>query len=227
MSKKKSDRTLDEDELEMALAALIRNTRTTRRHLSLPEMARWLDVATEGCGSVSDVAERIGISSKMLRQFLTVKELAPAVQDLFDERRLDSVDMAVHLRMLPPEEQVFVGKEAAAGDLSTADVRAIREFRKEHVHAAIEDVVEKVKSTRNIKQYVIEFVVRGAKIAEQKLLSRFSTAFGDDNIVSMALTGSIGKLVVNQRGRSLLQGLARDSGSTQAEIVNRIVRGEL
>ena len=227
MSKKKRSGISEDNKLEMALAALIKNTRTTSRHLSLPEVAGWLDVATEGYGSIRAVAERIGLSSKMLRQFLAVKELAPAVQDLFAERRLDSVDMASHLRMLCPEEQVFVGSEAARGSLNTADIRAICEFRKEHAEVPIEDVVEKVKSTRNIKQYIIEFVVRGARTDEQELLSRFSAVFGDGNIVSMALTGSIGKLVVNQRGRSLLQRLARDNQISQAEVINKIVRGEL
>lgn len=214
-------------QLDKAIAALIKNTRTTRRHLSLPEIAEWLEVAVAGYGSVREVADRIGLSSKMLRQFLTIRQLAPAVQDLFATRRLDSVDMAVHLRMLLPEEQTFVATEASRGDLSTGDVRAVSQYRKEHSDTQIEDIVKKVKATRNIKQYVVEFVVRGRNPGNRALLGRFGDVLGKGSIVSLALDGSIGKLVLNQKGRSLLRGVAKANGLTQAEAIDKIARGEL
>ena len=52
-----------------ALAALIKNTKTQRRSLSLTEIANYLDVAITSLGSIKEAAERIGLSTKMLRQF--------------------------------------------------------------------------------------------------------------------------------------------------------------
>jgi len=37
--------TLSEKEIQKALAALLKNTRTTKRHISLVEIADWLDIA--------------------------------------------------------------------------------------------------------------------------------------------------------------------------------------
>ena len=227
MSSKRTSDDSCENDLDMALATLIKNTRTTSRHVSLSEIAKWVDIATTHLGSTNEVADRIGLSTKMLRQFLKVKELAPAVREQFARRELDSVDMAVHLRMLSPKEQEVVGCEAARGNLNTADVRAVVEFRKEHADAEIGEIVERVISTRNIKQYVIEFVLRGPKLDDPVLLCRFEDALTAGNIVSLNVTGSIARIILNQRGRAELQRIARENGMSQAEAVNKIASGEL
>jgi hypothetical protein len=227
MSRSKEVKSYDKQQLDKALAALIKNTRTTRRHESLPRIASWLEIAIHGLGSVGEVAERIGLSSKMLRQFLSVRELTPSVLDLFATRKLDSVDMAVHLRKLPPDEQACVAREAATGDLTTADVRAICEFRKHHGQSPIEDIVTRIKASRNIRQYVVEFVARQSGIDERRLRERFLAALGESNVVSLNVDGPIGTLVVNQSGRSRLQAIARQKRVSLAQAVNRIVTGDM
>ena len=227
MSKKRSNRSVQQNRLDEALAALIRNTRRTSRQLSLLEIAEWLDVAIEGCGTLRKVADRIGLSSQMLRQFLAVKQLAPAVQKLFSERKLDSVDMASHLRNLERTDQEFAARETITGDLNTADIRAICEFRNENPDIDIQNAVKQIKATRNIKQYIIEFVVRGPMLSRDVLQRRFADALGTDNIESLQMTCSIGTVVVNHSGRSRLRVLAKQYGVTQAEAVNWIVMGEL
>jgi hypothetical protein len=226
MSSNENDRPSAEDELNLALANLIKNTRTTRRHLSLPEIAHWLGLATASLGSMDKVADRIGLSTKMLRQFLAVNDLALSVRGLFATRQLDSVDVAVHLRMLNLDEQVVVASAAARGDFSTAEIRAICQYRKKQVGAQLEEIMEQVKASRDIKVYVVEFVQRGREGGGRQLRRRLASVLGDDNIVSLKFTGSIGTLVLNKGGRARLLEFCRSRGITKPDAVDKIVNGE-
>lgn len=214
-------------QVDSALAAIIRNTRTTHRVLSLPEIARLLETAADGLGGVGVVADRVGLSVKMLRQFLAVKELTPSVQKLFADRRLDSVDAAVHLRMLDPRDQQSVAEVAARGELDTADIRAVCDFRKKHADVPLMEALERVKATRNVKHYVVQFVVRGKRLDLKQVTTRFERAIGRNGIVSMALEGLIGTLTLNERGRRQLQRLASGTGDTKVEVIKKILDGEL
>lgn len=218
---------INETDIQKALAALIKNTRTTHRYLSLIEIADWLDMAIQGLGSLKEVADRIGLSKKMLKQFQYIKKLDPKVQKLFASRKIDSVDIAVHLSMLNDKGQIAVAKEIASGKLDSADVRAIREFRKEVKELNINDVIEKVIASRDIKQYVAEFVVRSKRFDKEILRNRFSKICEAHNIISLSLKGSIGKIITNKRGWQLLQQYAKKHRLTKGQAITAIVQGDV
>src|SRR5437879_216082 len=96
------------EKLPEALAVLISCTRTNRRPKPLTEIAHWLEIAVAILGSTRAVGERIGLSPQMLRQFEAVSKLVPPVQQMFEARKLDSVDAAAHLAMLEPDDQLGV-----------------------------------------------------------------------------------------------------------------------
>lgn len=210
-----------------AIAALIKNTKTTKRRISLIEMAEWLDLAVKDLGSINSVAETISLSPNMLRQFLYVRKLSKDVQALFADRKIDSVDAAVHLSMLKEQDQKIVGLAMAEGDLTSAELRAIREFRKGTPNIHMNKIIEKVKSTQNIKQHIAEFVVRSKKIHEQMLKKRFAKVIGLQNIISLTLKGSIGRIVMSSKGKDLLQKYAKERDFTKAKAISSIVHGEI
>lgn len=210
-----------------AIAALIKNTRTTKRHISLIEMAKWIDVAIKSNENINSVAETISLSPNMLRQFLYVKKLSKDVQALFADRKIDSVDAAVHLSMLKEQDQKIVGKKMAEGKLTSSDLRAIREFRKEAPNTHMNEIIKRVKSTQNIKQYIAEFVVRSKQIQVQMLKKRFAKVIGPQNIISLTLKGPIGRIVMNNDGKNLLQRYARKEYITKAKAISSIVHGEI
>lgn len=218
-----SNRRSGNKDLPKALAALIKNTRTTRRHLSLTEISSWLTIAIEELGSINEVADRIGLSVKMLRQFLYVSKLTKPVQRLFAERKIDSVDTAVHLSMLKKNDQRVVGQKVANGQLDSADVRGIVELRKKLPEESIRGLIQRIKSTRNVKQYIAEFVVRSRATDERALLRRFSKVLGKQNIISIDLEGSLGRIIMNSAGKSSLQKAAAGRGVGLAVMVNSIV----
>lgn len=216
-----------EKQIQKSLAVLIKNTRTTRRYLSLVEIADWLNVAIKGLGSIKEVADRIDLSPKMLKQFTYINKLIPEVQEMFAKRKIDSVDIAVHLSMLNRQEQLLVAEEVAAKQLDSADVRAIRELRNDASDLGIKEVIERVKSSRNVKHYIAEFIVRSKKLRESELRKRFSRIIESENIIKLTKHGPIGRITMNEKGKQLLQQYSNRHGFTKAEAVSMIVRGDV
>ena len=214
-------------QIQKSLAVLIKNTRTTRRYLSLVEIADWLNVAIKGLGSIKEVADRIDLSPKMLKQFTYINKLIPEVQEMFAKRKIDSVDIATHLSMLNRQEQLLVAEEVAAKQLNSADVRAIRELRNDASDLGIKEVIERVKSSRNVKHYIAEFVVRSKKLRESELRKRFSRIIESENIIKLTKDGPIGRITMNEKGKQLLQQYSNRHGFTKAEAVSMIVRGDV
>lgn len=224
---KKMKGALSEKEIQKALAALLKNTRITRRHISLIEIADWLDIAVQGIGSLKKVAERIGLSYKMIKQFTYIRKLIPEVQDLFAKRKIDSIDIAVHLSMLDNHEQLAVAREVSKKHLNSADVRAIRELKKDVPALNINEVIEKVKSSRNIKQYIAEFIIQSQKIKTDQLHNNFSKVIKSKNIIKLIKKGAIGRITMSSEGKRLLQEYSTKHGLTKAQAVSLIAKGDI
>lgn len=216
-----------EEEIQKAIAALIKNTRINKRHISLIEIVDWLDIAVQGLGDLKEVADRIGLSYKMIKQFTYIRKLIPEVQDLFAKRKIDSIDIAIHLSMLDNHEQLSVAKDVSKKQLNSADVRAIRELKKDVPALNINEVIGKVKSSRNIKQYIAEFVVRSQKINEDQLHNNFSNVIKSKNIIKLIKKGAIGRINMSSEGKRLLQEYSTKHGLTKAQAVSLIAKGDI
>jgi hypothetical protein len=203
MRGKENDRQLTE-----ALAILISSTRTKSRTKSLTEIARWIKIASEKLGSTKAVADRIGLSPQMLRQFESVEKLVPAVQQMFQKRELDSVDAAAHLAMLPREDQLDVARLLAAEEFDTSDVRAIHELRKEGSTESISSLVKRVSESKTKQEYIAEFVVRGSR-TEAEIRASFAAFIPEREIIRLELTGVLGRLVLTRKGKTALSAAAR------------------
>ena len=75
--------TSDSDSARQALATLISSTRSKRRPVSIPEIAKSLSIALAHFGSLKAVADRVGVSAKMLGQFAAVNHFTKQVKNLF------------------------------------------------------------------------------------------------------------------------------------------------
>lgn len=218
---------ISDHKVQEAIAVLIKNTRTTSRYLSLVEIDKWLNIAVQGLGSVKEVADRIDLSAKMLRQFTYVSRLSHPVRRLFTSRKIDSVDAAVHLSKLSFAYQLPIAKELAAGAINTADVRAIHDFSKQHPRTPISKVIENIKITRNIKHYVAEFVIRGHTSDVVLLKKLFSDALGEKNMFSLEVNGLIGKITLTASGKKNLARLCRTTGLTRKNVITSIAQGDM
>jgi hypothetical protein len=215
----------DDHQLEEALAVLISSTHSKRRLLPLTEITGWLDIAVKKLGGYSAVGERIGLSSKMLRQFGYVQRLSPSVQHLFETRKLDSVDAATYLAMLPQEEQLPVATSLVSGEIDTSDIRAVAQLRKTVGPSPnIHSLLGRVKQSKTKQEYVAEFVVRGQR-NRRAIENAFRKFLPKNAILRVEIKGALGRLVLTQSGRTALGKAARTLGVPLKRVIPTMIEG--
>ncbi len=210
-----------------ALVALIASTRRIRRKLDLLDVAAKLKVAREGLGSLKKVADAIGLSVEMLRQFSRVEKLSPRVKKLIEQGKIHGVDMADRISRLPSRDQLPVAQAVVRGELNTSDVRAVVSLRKDVPRMRIKAVIDRVKSSRNIKEYVVEFMIPCKKSKKADIEARFAKTVGKNNIRSFTTKKGVGILVLNAAGLKQLQEVAKRRRFTKRRLVNGIASGEV
>ena len=231
MSKRKKT-SLAEDkpsqaEIDDALAALIASTRRKNRKLNPLEVAEKIQIAKDGIGSLPKVAERIGLSYEMLRQIFSVRKCSEQVKELIREGKLESYDILHRISKLPIPNQITVAKAVIAGELNSEDVRAIVSFYRDLANEiGIGRAIERIKSSRNIKQYVVYFELESKNIKFSVLRSRFEKIFGKENIVSLREDDGIGELVLNVEGRKRLEAAAKSNRMRKRNFIQKIVARE-
>lgn len=214
------------DELKEALAALISCTHSKARPLPLTEVGRWLSVALKKLGSYSAVADRIGLSSKMLRQFGYVDRLSRPVQNLFQNRTLDSVDAAAHLATLPKGEQLVVARAASSGRIDTGDIRAVTQLRKATGRGAdINALLERVERSKTKREYVAEFVVRGRR-DRREVEKVLRNSLPPGTVIRVEISGSLGRLVLTQDGKRALAKRAIERGVPLGRVIPTMLQGD-
>jgi len=227
MSKQKKKKQVEhkpnEHQINDALAALIASTKRKNRKLNPLEVVEKIDIAKKGIGSLPKVAQRIGLSYEMLRQIFSVKNCSEEVRRLTKEGKLDNYDILYRLSKLPKSSQVAVAKQVIAGKLTSDDVRAIVTFHRDFPNIRIGEIIERIKSSRNIRQYVVYFESDSAEIKPVALCSKFESILGKENIVSLHVDGGIGELVLNVTGKKRLQEEAKQRGFTKRELIRKLV----
>lgn len=110
---------------ETALAIVFANTRRKKRTADLITVAKSFEYLVKLYGSRKAVARKVGLSTEMIREFLTVLDLPGEVKKLVSSREIDKLDVALEIYMLKdPEKQSAAAKTIAA--LPSKDVRDIR-----------------------------------------------------------------------------------------------------
>lgn len=112
-----------------ALAIVFGNTRRKKRKEDLVTIARAVEYLVKLYKSQKAVAEKVGLSPEMIRQFLTVLKLPAEVQKLFSNRQIDSVDVAKDLVALKDRnKQTTVARKMT--DLLSKDARDVQRIVK-------------------------------------------------------------------------------------------------
>jgi len=221
----------EDKNVERAIAALIANTggphtRRVRRKRSILEIADYIDIAREGVGSLQAVAERVGVSEQQLSDFLAVRRLSLGVQKLVRNRSIDSVDVVRELAKLTPREQLIVGRLVVAREATSKDARAIVSFRKSVPDMDIQQVIERVRGSRDVKQYVAEFPLVDMRTDLHRLRQLFEELVGCQNLRSLSQEGRLARLSLTGEGMRALQAAAKDKGLTKRQLIEHIVREE-
>jgi len=113
---------LDED---TALSILFANTRRTRRNVDLITVAESCEYLVDLYGSQKAVAEKVGLSAEMIREFRKLLNLPKEVKDLISSREIDRLDVAYRISMLQEPEKQVAAARTIANLPSSKDVRDI------------------------------------------------------------------------------------------------------
>jgi hypothetical protein len=208
--------------LNEALAVLITSTHSRKRPLSLVEISEWLQFAIDQLNDINNVATRLGISDKMLRQFLAVNRLTTETQDLFKSRALDSVDAAVHLSFLPERDQIIAAKALASKEINTIDLRAVINLRHSGDGNGIDQQIKKVIESKTRREYIVDFVIRG-DILKNDIYKLFSKYIPHDEILSLSVDGPVGRIILSQKGKRAIMQAAKELGVPLNKVVSKIL----
>jgi len=205
---------------EELLATLITSTRTQKRGVSLIEFADVLEKAIGEAGSLEEVADRIDLSPRMLKQFLLVQRLSPAVRKLVAMRKIDSVDAVGYLIQFDAKSQAFLAKQLVDGKILTSDLRAVRQVHKEQPKEALGSIIERVVTSRTKKVYVLEFIFRG-DLTEEKVAKKIREIVGSNGLSAVERSGSFGRVVLTADGLTRLRSAAAENGDRGKEPADR------
>ena len=215
----------EQAELDDALAAIIASTKRVSRKLNLLEIAARIDVARKYLGRLGAVAFAVGLSPEMLRQFTRVTLLSPEAKRLIRDGRLASVDMCDRISRLPKEDQGFVARLAALGQVDSTDVRAVLAQRKMLPKVRINEIVRQVTDSKNVREYVLQFLLPDS-VPARVVRSRLLSFLGKDAVRSLEIAEAQGEVTVTEKGRNRFESAARSGGLSKRELLSRILRGE-
>lgn len=115
---------------EIALSILFANTKRKKRNENLLTVAKACEYLVKLYGSRKAVAEKIGLSSEMIRQFLIVLKLPSEIQKLVSERKIDSIDTVKEISVVKePSKQIAMAEKFIGS--TTHDVRDIKRLIKD------------------------------------------------------------------------------------------------
>ncbi|MCJ7667450.1 MAG: hypothetical protein MUP04_04055, partial [Anaerolineae bacterium] len=122
---------------ESALAIVFANTRRKKRTADLITVAKSFEYLVKLYRSRKAVAEKVGLSTEMVREFLKVLSLPDQVKKMVSSREIDGLDVALEISMLEDAEKQIAAAKTIAG-LPSKDVRDIRRLA-EHADLPIEE----------------------------------------------------------------------------------------
>jgi len=114
---------------EAALAIVFANTKRKKRPDDLITVANTFDYLVRLYGSQKVVAEKVGLSTEMIREFLTTLKLPEEIQKLVSDRRIDGIDIIREISVLKDPSKQIAAAEAFINSLSK-DVRDVKRLVK-------------------------------------------------------------------------------------------------
>jgi len=131
---------------ETALAILFANTKRKKRNTDLITIAKCCDYLTRLYNSQKKVADKVGLSSEMIREFKTALKLPEEVQKLISSRKIDRIDVIKELSTLKSKNrQIAMARNIA--NMNTKDIRDVKRLIKQ-ADISIEESKKKVKDSK-------------------------------------------------------------------------------
>lgn len=114
---------------ETAISILFANTKRKKRYVDLITLAQSCKYLADLYGSKGAVAEKVGLSPEMIREFMLPLKLPREIQKLISSRKIDSIDKVKEISTLKnSSRQIAAAREFV--DTSTQDARDMKRLIK-------------------------------------------------------------------------------------------------
>jgi len=213
-------------ELQNAIAALIANTKRQKRTLNLLDIAEKIKF-TKKYLSINEIATVISMSDEMVREFARIGLLKPSIKKMISAGKIDSVDIADRLSRLSSSDQSYLAKKIVIGELNSQDLRAIVALRKHSPKASIIKIVNRIKKSKNIREYVVEFIIPIELVGHENIITNALRAiFDKKHIRSLSFQQRLGVMSLDEVGKNTLVRRSREAGVSKGKLIQLILSGD-
>jgi hypothetical protein len=142
---------------ETALATIFANTRRKKRPDNLVTVAESFAYLAKLYGSQKAVAEKVDLSTEIVRQFLQILELPRDIKEMISDRRIDRLDVAYRISKLRDAGQQMAAAKIAPALLSK-DMRDIERLV-QHADIEVEDSERMVMESKpkELHVFIVDF----------------------------------------------------------------------
>jgi hypothetical protein len=214
------------EECDKAIAALIKSTKRRHRPLDLVAIARELNTAIQCLDSLEAVAEHIALSPSMLKRFQYVDRLELPIRALVEKRTIDSIDAVAELASVSPQNQHKLASVLTTKAFQTEEIRSLVRLLNNHPELTIEEIVQKIDESKTHRLFVYEFAARESTQDPNVVKANVLKLLKPEELASVEITGSIGRLKVAKAGRQHISAEARARGSSVTNFVQRLCEGQ-
>lgn len=116
---------MSKDDIE-ELAKLFSNTKTKKRALDLVEISKLVNSALEHYENKDALADKLGISREMVRQFTLPEKLPEEIKNLIKDRKIDSIEAVKLIYGIQGEDNKIKFAKAIVG----LGANEIRDFKR-------------------------------------------------------------------------------------------------
>jgi hydrogenase maturation factor HypE len=201
------------------------NTRRRRRVDSITSIASLIERARVQLGGIDEVARTTGIGVEMLRRFLFVKQLSPAVQKLVASREIDNLNVVIHLLAHESADQLDLANAYLRDAVSAEDIRALAPMRRAQPKRPLTELVALHLAAKDKHVYVAKFRFPRGVGGRDDLKRAISRLIGNDCVISVRVVGHVASVEVTPAGRDALRRAARLSGVTLRAFLEGLAGG--
>ena len=209
---------------QKAISLVLANTKTTKRPNNLIEIYKRIKWLIEDTGSIKNLSKIIGISSNMVRKFLSVEMLSPHVIDLIKQNNFDSVTVAYLIKEFKFHIQDCIADEIVKGNLNVDEVKALIPFIRNQEQKSVKKLLHQFKSTQNIKTYIILLPLDENPQKYGRIKTEIEEIIGKNEILKFDTSNSTLIIGITKRGKDNLKKHAQLRKSNPRKLLEKLTK---
>jgi len=214
---------MTEEQLNQTIVRVLLSTKRKSRKYSIYDTATDIACLKKELGNMNEVAKVIGITSGMLSRFLSVFKLPLSVQELVKQREIDRISLVLDSSKLKEEDILKLAEKGLLKELSSQDIRTLVAYRKENKTGSIDNLVEEMLKSKNIKASVIRIDKGDTTKSIEELNKIFTREVGKDNLIIIELNKNFIDIKLSKTGEKILRQKSKEQKEVLHELIKQLI----